>query len=82
MMIDKKISIGTVITIATVLGTFIYTQGIMTNKIASFENEDSKHTVQINKNNEDIVGLQIAVGKIETKIDEGFKRLETLLIEN
>ncbi len=82
MMIDKKISIGTVITIATVLGTFIYTQGIMTNKIESFENEDSKHTVQINKNNEDIVGLQIAVGKIETKIDEGFKRLETLLIEN
>ena len=81
-MIDKKISIGTVITIATVLGTFIYTQGIMTNKIESFENEDSKHTVQINKNNEDIVGLQIAVGKIETKIDEGFKRLETLLIEN
>ena len=26
--------------------------------------------------------LEVSVGKIEAKIDEGFKRLETLLIEN
>ena len=81
-MIDKKISIGTVITILTVLGTFIYTQGIMTTKIESFEVEDSKNTMKISNNKDDIVELQISVAKIESKIDEGFKRLETLLIEN
>ena len=81
-MIDKKISIGTVITILTVLGTFIYTQGIMTTKIESFEVEDSKNTMKIQNNKDDIVDLQISVAKIEAKIDEGFKRLETLLIEN
>ena len=81
-MIDKKISIGTVITILTVLGTFIYTQGVMTNKMESFEVEDSKNTMKISNNKDDIVELQISVAKIESKIDEGFKRLETLLIEN
>jgi hypothetical protein len=81
-MIDKKISIGTVITILTVLGTFIYTQGVMTNKMESFEVEDSKNTMKISNNKDDIVDLQISVAKIEAKIDEGFKRLETLLIEN
>ena len=81
-MIDKKISVGTVITILTVLGTFIYTQGIMTSKLESLETEDSKNTIKISNNKDDIVELQISVAKIEAKIDEGFKRLETLLIEN
>mgnify|MGYP003151871603 FL=1 len=81
-MIDKKISVGTVITILTVLGTFIYTQGIMTSKLESLETEDSKNTMKISNNKDDIVELQISVAKIESKIDEGFKRLETLLIEN
>ena len=81
-MIDKKISVGTVITILTVLGTFIYTQGIMTSKLESLETEDSKNTIKISNNKDDIVELQISVAKIESKIDEGFKRLETLLIEN
>ena len=81
-MIDKKISVGTVITILTVLGTFIYTQVIMTSKLESLETEDSKNTIKISNNKDDIVELQISVAKIESKIDEGFKRLETLLIEN
>ena len=81
-MIDKKISLGTLITILTVLGTFIYTQGMMTNKVASFENESDKQVKRVQKTEEDVVQLQIAVAKIETKIDEGFKRIETLFIEN
>ena len=63
-MIDKKISIGTVITILTVLGTFIYTQGVMTNKMESFEVEDSKNTMKISNNKDDIVDLNISVSKI------------------
>ena len=81
-MIDKKISLGTLITILTVLGTFIYTQGMMTNKVESFENESDKQIKRVQKTEEDVVQLQIAVAKIETKIDEGFKRIENLFIEN
>ena len=82
MVLDKKISMGTIITVATILGTFIYTQGILTSKIEAFQEEDKEHSIKMNRNKEDIIELQIAVGKIETKIDEGFKRIETLFIEN
>ena len=81
-MIDKKISLGTLITILTVLGTFIYTQGMMTNKIESFEKDSTSHSVKINKNSDKIQELEISVAKIETMIDEGFKNLENFLLEN
>jgi len=81
-MIDKKISLGTVVTILTILATCIYTQGIMSNKVNSFEIDTNTHSVKIDKNIESIQELEISVAKIESKIDEGFKRLETLIIEN
>ena len=81
-MLNKTISLGTIITILTIIGTFIYTQGIMTNKLESLEIEDEKNTMKIQNNKDDIVDLKIGVAKIESKIEEGFKRLETLLIEN
>ena len=81
-MIDKKISLGTVITILTIIGTFIYTQGILNTKIESFEEESEKHSVKMNKNREKIQKLEVSVAKIEAKIDEGFKNIENFLIEN
>ena len=78
-MIDKKISLGTVITICTILGTFIYTQGIMSNKIESFENNTKENKIKINKNQEDIQDLEISVGKIETMMEERFDKLESLI---
>jgi len=81
-MIDKKISLGTVITILTILGTFIYTQGMMTFKVESFEEDTVKHSVRINRNSDDIGDLKVSQAKIEAKIDEGFKRLETIILEN
>jgi|TARA_R110002020_G_scaffold97166_2_gene232036 peptidoglycan hydrolase CwlO-like protein len=80
-MIDKKISLGTVMTICTILGTFIYTQGMMTNKVESFEKDSTSHSVKINKNVEKIQELEVSMAKIESKIDEGFKRIEDLLFE-
>ena len=80
-MIDKKISLGTVITICTILGTFIYTQGIMSNKIESFENNTKENKIKINKNQEDIQDLEISVGKIETLMEERFDKLESLIME-
>ena len=81
-MIDKKISLGTLITICTILGTFIYTQGMMTNKVESFEKDSTSHSVKINKNVEKIQELEVSVAKIESKIDEGFKRIEALFFDD
>ena len=80
-MIDKKISLGTLLTICTILGTFIYTQGQVSNKIESVEDDSKSHSIKINKNVEKIQDLEISVGKIETKIDERFNRLESLIME-
>ena len=81
-VIDTKISLGTVITILTIVGTFIYTQGGMTNKIESIEADSSKYSVKINKNVENIQKLEVSVAKIESKIDEGFKIIEDLFFED
>ena len=81
-MINKQISLGTLITILTIIGTFIYTQGIMSNKVESFEDDTTENAIKINKNVEDIQKLEVSVARIESKIDEGFKMIETLFIEN
>ena len=81
-MIDTKISLGTIITIATVIGTFIYTQGIIDTKIEAFESYSTEDIKKIMTNRDKIHKVEIDVAGIEAKIDEGFKRLETLLIEN
>ena len=80
-MIDKKISLGTLLTICTILGTFIYTQGIMTSKVESFEKDTNTHSVKINKNQEDIQDLEKSVIKIETMMEERFDKLESLIME-
>ena len=80
-MIDKKISLGTLLSICTILGTFIYTQGIMTSKVESFEKDTNTHSVKINKNQEDIQDLEKSVIKIETMMEERFDKLESLIME-
>ena len=80
-MIDKKISLGTVITICTILGTFIYTQGIMSSKMESFEKDNNTQSIKINKNQEDIQDLEKSVIKIETMMEERFDKLESLIME-
>ena len=79
MKLDKKISLGTILTITTVVGTFIYTQGVFATKIDTMEadNQDSRKRIMSNRNK--IQELEVGVGKIETKLDERFNRLEKLL---
>ena len=81
-MIDKKISVGTLITIATVIGTFVYTQGATQAVVSHIELDTSENTNKIMSNSAKIQKIEDDVARIEAKIDEGFKRLETLLIEN
>ena len=80
-MIDKKISLGTLLTICTILGTFIYTQGVMTSKVESFEKDTNAQSIKINKNQEDIQDLEKSVIKIETMMEERFDKLESLIME-
>ena len=80
-MIDKKISLGTLLTIGTVLAGIIYTHGVSTEKIETVEKEQTK-TVKLVKVNEDsIVDLKIGQAKIETKLDDRFNRLEEILMD-
>ena len=66
-MIDKKISLGTIITLATILGTFMFTQGATDNRM------------KVTSNKEKTQNLEVKIARIESKIDEGFKNLERLL---
>tara|TARA_R110002020_G_scaffold152890_1_gene331888 strand:- start:1266 stop:1511 length:246 start_codon:yes stop_codon:yes gene_type:complete len=80
-MLDKKISIGTLFTIATVVITCIYTQGAMVNRIESFEEEGRESRKKIQSNREKVQKVQVDVARIESKIDEGFRMMERLLID-
>ena len=83
-MIDKKISLGTLITIVTILGTFIYTQVIVSNKIESSETSIQENSKKIQTNREKTQNLEVGQERIETKIDgvmDRFDRLETLIME-
>ena len=81
MILDKKISLGTIITLVTILGTFIFTQGATTTKIESIESEGRDSRKRIQSNRDRIQNVQVSVARLESKIDEGFKHLEKLLIE-
>ena len=81
-MINKQISLGTVITILTVLGTFIFTLGATSHKMESLEIGVDKNAMKISSNQDKQQKIEVDIGKLETKLDEGFKRLETLIIEN
>ena len=81
-MIDfKRISVGTIITIITVIGTFIYTQGQFTEKAETIVKEQDKVVVRVKTNESDIVNLKIGVAKIETTLDDRFNRLEEILMD-
>jgi len=80
-MIDKKISLGTLITLGTIIGTFVYTQGIFAQKIESMESNGSSNSQKIISNNKKIQTLEVSVAKIETKLDERFNRIEELLMD-
>ena len=83
-MINKQISLGTLITILTIIGTFIYTQGITSNKIESSEITIQENSKKIKTNSNKTQNLEIGQERIETKIDgvmSRFDRLETLIME-
>jgi septal ring factor EnvC (AmiA/AmiB activator) len=81
-MIDKKISVGTIITLATILGTFMFTQGATDNRLDVIESDAEDTRKKVMSNKDKTQSLEVKIARIESKIDEGFKNLERLLIEN
>jgi uncharacterized protein YrzB (UPF0473 family) len=80
-LIDTKISLGTLLTISTIIGTFIYTQGVFAQKIESMESKNLESSVKVVSNRNKIQTLEVSVAKIETKLDERFNRIEELLMD-
>jgi hypothetical protein len=80
-MIDTTISIGSIFTIATVVGTLFFTSGTYTGKIENLETEQKNTVKRVSKNESDITNLKVTTAKIETKIDERFDRIEEMLME-
>ena len=81
-MIDRKISLGTIITLVTIIGTFNYTQGATSTKIESVVSESTDNRKKIMTNRNKVQDIEVKIARIESKIDEGFKNIERLLIEN
>ena len=69
MKIEKKFSLGNVITILVIVANVIWSASVITNK-TKINSDDSELALKMARSNE----IKIAV--IETKIDQGFKRLE------
>jgi|TARA_B100000073_G_scaffold345888_1_gene355980 hypothetical protein len=80
-MIDKKISIGSLITIGTIIVSAGIAYGVSSNKIENVEEKTQNNVKSIKKNTEDITNLKIGVAKIETQLDNRFDRLEEILMD-
>jgi hypothetical protein len=80
-MIDKKISLGTILTGLTIIGTFIFTQGSTQSKIDSVEKEQNTVVKRVDNNSAAIVNLKVGQAKIETKLDERFNKIEELIMD-
>ena len=80
-MIDRKISLGTILTGLTIIGTFIFTQGSTQSKIDSVEKEQNTVVKRVDNNSAAIVNLKVGQAKIETKLDERFNKIEELIME-
>ena len=80
-MIDKKISIGSILTIITAATTVVYMHGANNTKMDTIAENQVKSVARIAKNEEEIVNLKVGVAKIEAKLDDRFNRIEDLLFE-
>ena len=80
-MIDKKISIGSLLTIGTILVGAAISYGVNSNRMENVEVEQVKTVKRVKVNEDSIVDLKIGVAKIETKLDDRFNRLEEILMD-
>tara|TARA_B100000475_G_scaffold121881_1_gene88969 strand:- start:42 stop:290 length:249 start_codon:yes stop_codon:yes gene_type:complete len=80
-LIDKKISLGSLLTIGTIIVGAAVSFGNNSNQIENISNEQVKTVKRVKSNEESIVNLKVSVGKIETQLDDRFDRLEEILMD-
>lgn len=80
-MIDKKISIGSILTIVTAATTVVYMHAQDSTTLDNLETKQEQTVKRVQKTEEDIVNLKVGVAKIETQLDNRFDRIEELLFE-
>ena len=80
-MIDKKISVGSILTIASVIIGAAVSYGINSNKVENIKTEQVKTVKKVETNEKSIVNLKVSVAKIETQLDNRFDRLEKILMD-
>jgi len=80
-VIDKKISIGSILTIASVIIGAAVSYGINSNKVENINLEQAKTVKKVEFNEKSIVNLKVSVAKIETQLDNRFDRLEEILMD-
>tara|TARA_Y100000004_G_C8765485_1_gene348431 strand:+ start:282 stop:530 length:249 start_codon:yes stop_codon:yes gene_type:complete len=80
-MIDKKISVGSILTIASVIIGAAVSYGINSNKVENIKTEQVKTVKKVETNEKNIVNLKVSVAKIETQLDNRFDRLEEILMD-
>ncbi len=80
-MIDKKISVGSILTIASVIIGAAVSYGINSNKVENIKTEQVKTVKKVEANEKSIVNLKVSVAKIETQLDNRFDRLEEILMD-
>tara|TARA_R100000458_G_scaffold40557_1_gene38140 strand:- start:14078 stop:14305 length:228 start_codon:yes stop_codon:yes gene_type:complete len=73
-VIDKKISLGSIITMIVILANLVWSMSVITNKTKN-NAEDIDLALKIARSNE----IKIAI--IQTKIEEGFDNIEKLIKE-
>ena len=71
-MFDCKISLGTVLSALTSFGTIIFTQGANAQRIQAIENDTKIAMTRVSNAENDMNSVNVKIGKIETKMDEGF----------
>ena len=80
-MIDKKISIGSILTIGTILVGAAISYGVNSNRMENIEADQVKTVKRVKSSEDSIVNLKISVAKIETKLDDRFDRLEEFIMD-
>ena len=80
-MIDKKISVGSILTIASVIIGAAVSYGINSNKVENIKTEQVKTVKKVETNEKSIVNLKVSFAKIETQLDNRFDRLEEILMD-
>ena len=79
-MISKEISLGTILSACTILATFIYTQGVTATKIGELESDNKISMTRVSNAENNLNEINVKIGKMETKMDEGFKHIENLIL--